>query len=58
MVYLNIPDEFGYVLLIDVLIAVEIIMIGFIIPHGARKKVFTEKFMKENFERDHMQAFN
>lgn len=50
MVYLNLPDDFGYVLLIDVLIAMEIIIIGFVIPQGARKKVFTEKFMKEHFE--------
>lgn len=58
MVYLNLPDEFGYVLLIDVLIALEIIIIGFVIPQGARKKVFTEQFMKEHFETEHMQAFN
>lgn len=41
MVYLHLSDDFGYVLLIDVLIAFEIIVIGFIIPTHARKKFFT-----------------
>ncbi len=44
-------------MLIDVLLALEIIMIGFIIPHGARKKVFTEKFLKDNFGKEHTEAF-
>lgn len=41
MVYLHLPDEFGYVLLVDVLIAVEILVIGFALPMSARKKAFT-----------------
>lgn len=43
------PDTYGYVLLICVIIAFELLVIGFLIPMGARKKAFTEEFMKENF---------
>ena len=41
MAALSIPNDYGYVLLIAVLIAFEIIVIGFLIPMGARKKSFT-----------------
>lgn len=58
MVYLHLPDEFGYVLLIDTLIAFEIIIIGFIFPTRARGKAFTQEFMKQHFEKDHQDAFN
>ncbi len=44
-------------MLVCVLIAFEILIIGFLIPMGARKKVFTEQFMKDNFGKEHMEAF-
>ena len=49
MTYLQLPDTFGYVLLIDALIAFQIIIIGFVVPMGSRKKVFTEEFLRDNF---------
>lgn len=42
----SLPDTYGYVLLICILIAFEILAIGFIIPMGARKKSFSEQFMR------------
>ena len=36
----------------------EIIIIGFVIPMGTRHKIFTPEFMKDNFAKEHMEAFN
>lgn len=43
---LSIPAEYGYTLLSTVLLAFEIIIIGFVIPMSARKRAFTEEFLK------------
>ena len=58
MAFNALADEYGYVLLVCVLIAFEIIVIGFLIPSFARKKTFTEEWMKENFGQEHREALN
>ncbi len=51
------PDTYGYVLLICVIIGFELLLIGFLIPGSARRKTFTESFMKDNFGQAHREAF-
>ena len=45
----SIPQEYGWVLLSACIMGFSVIIMGFIFAHGARSKVFTEEFMKENF---------
>jgi hypothetical protein len=42
MTLITLPDTYGYVMLVTVCIGLELIIIGFVIPQGARKKVFTK----------------
>ena len=51
----TLPSTFGWVIIAGVLIGLEIILIGFVIPGGARK-VFTKEFMEEHFGEEHKNA--
>lgn len=50
---LNLPVEFGWVLLSAVLMGLSCIVVGFIFAGGARGKVFTEQYLKENYGTEH-----
>ena len=52
----TLPDNYGLPMLSAVCLAFECIMIGFLIPGGARKKVFNKKFLKDNFDEVHFRA--
>lgn len=52
----SLPTAYGYVLIIGVVIALEILMIGFIFPGRARGELFTKEFMEEHFGADHKAA--
>ena len=52
-VVFSMPDTYGYVLLVAVIIALEIIIIGFALPGSMRGKIFTKEFMEENFGKEH-----
>lgn len=54
-VNLALPDTFGYVIIAGVLIGLQIILVGFLIPGGARK-VFTKEFMEQHFGEEHKNA--
>lgn len=45
----NLPEDYGWVLLVASIMALSCILIGFIFAGGARSKAFTEEFMKTNF---------
>ncbi len=48
---------YRYVALTATLILFHYTMTGFLVPGGVRGKVFTEEFMKENFETEHERHF-
>ena len=50
------PANYGYVLIVAAVIALEILLIGFIFPGRVRGTVFTEEFMKQNFGAEHKTA--
>ena len=52
----TLPDTFGYVLLAAVLLALEVLVIGFAFPGKVRGQVFTEEFLKNNFGEQHKEA--
>jgi cytochrome b len=52
-VALSLPSTYGYVLLVAVLMGLQILLWGFIFSGGARKKAFTQEFMKDNFGQVH-----
>jgi len=54
-VALSLPSSFGYVIIVEALIAIEIILIGFVVPAGARK-VFSKEFLERHFGEEHKQA--
>lgn len=56
-VVFSMPDTYGYVLLVAVIISLEIIVIGFAFPGRARGKFFTKEFMEQHFGEEHKQAF-
>lgn len=41
----TLSNDFGYVVIVGVFIGLELLLIGFLIPGGARK-VFTKEFME------------
>jgi hypothetical protein len=42
-------SDYGYVMLVCAFIALEIIVIGFVLPMSKRRKIFSQEWMKENF---------
>jgi uncharacterized membrane protein YecN with MAPEG domain len=50
------PDTYGYVLIVAALIALELLLIGFIVAGGARGKYFTKEFMERHFGEAHREA--
>ena len=53
MVNLVIPEHYGQVLLVIVMIAMECQLTAYFIIPPARAKVFNKKFMMENFGEEH-----
>jgi hypothetical protein len=53
---LALSADYGYVLIVAVAIAFEILLIGFLFPGKLRGEIFTEDFMKTNFGDDHRAA--
>jgi len=51
----TLPSTYGWVIIVGALIALEIILIGLIIPSGARQ-VFTKEFLEEHFGEEHRKA--
>ncbi len=52
----SLSSDYGYVLLASVLLAFELLLIGFLFPGRVRGEVFTEEYMKKNFGEDHRAA--
>lgn len=46
---LNIAPEFGYALITAVLVGFECLLIGFLFPGRLRSKIFSKKYLEENF---------
>ena len=55
---LSLSTDFGYVLVAIAVLAIEVFLIGFIMPGRIRGKVFTKEFMEKNFGSEHKDAFN
>ena len=53
---LPITSDYGYVLIVAVAIAFEILLIGFAFPGKVRGEIFTEEYMKSNFGEEHRKA--
>lgn len=51
----TLPSEYGWVLIIATVLAVELLFIGFA-AGGKRTEFFSEDFMKENFGEEHRKA--
>lgn len=49
----TLPSEYGYVLIVGVVLAFEVLLIGFLFPGKIRGEIFTEEFMKTNFGDEH-----
>lgn len=56
MIFIGLTSQFGWVFLTAVVLAFECLLIGMLFAGGARRKVFTEEFMKRNFEREHTEV--
>ena len=52
----TLPDTYGYVLIVAVVIALEVLLIGFAFPGKIRGEVFTEEYLKNNFGQQHKEA--
>lgn len=52
----NLPPEYGWVLLCAAVMGFSIILIGFLFPGRARGKIFTETYMKQNFGAEHLRV--
>ena len=52
----TIPNDYGYVLIVGCCIALEILLIGFIVAGGARNKVFNKDFLEKHFGEQHKEA--
>ena len=57
MVNIGLDADFGYVIVAAIAISFECIVIGFLVPGRWRGKVFTKKFMEENFGIEHKRVF-
>lgn len=55
-ILLDLPVEYGWVLLCAALMGLSCILIGFVFAGGARAKVFTEDYLKENFGAEHLRV--
>lgn len=55
-VQITLSSDYGWVVLVAVLLALEIVAIGFIFPGRARSKCFTKEFMELNFGQEHKQS--
>jgi uncharacterized membrane protein YecN with MAPEG domain len=53
---MTVPDTYGYVLLVAVIIAFEIILIGFLFPGRTRGRVFNKEFLEKHFGEEHKNA--
>lgn len=50
---LTIPTEYGWVLIVAAVLALEILLIGFAFPGKLRGEYFTKEFMEEHFATEH-----
>jgi hypothetical protein len=48
-VTVNLPNEYGYVLLCAAIMGFSILLVGFFIAGRVRGKIFTEAYLKQNF---------
>jgi hypothetical protein len=53
---LTIPSEYGYVLIVAVLLGLELVIIGFAIAGAARRKAFPKEFLDKHFGEEHKKA--
>lgn len=56
MIYIALTSHFGWVLLAAAALAMECVLIGMLLAGSARRKTFTEDFLKRNFEQEHTAA--
>ena len=56
-VTLTMPDTYGWVLMAGAILALELLLIGFICAFGARFSYFNRDFMEKNFGEEHKEAF-
>ena len=53
---LNLPAEFGWVLLTALLMGLSCILIGFFFAGRVRGQIFTQEYLKENFGAEHQRV--
>ena len=53
----SIPSEYGHVLLVSVVIALQCSLIGYLVAGLKRVRLFTKAFMEKNFAEEHKKAF-
>jgi glutathione S-transferase len=53
---ITIPSEYGWVLIVAAILALEILIIGFAFPGKLRGEYFTKEFMEEHFATEHKQT--
>ena len=46
---MELPDHYGIVLLMELLISLQIFLLGFIVTITARKNAFNKEYMQEHF---------
>ena len=56
--HIDLPDNYGYVLLASVCVALQCYLVGFTIAQGKRRKYFTKEFLDQNFGEEHKKEFN
>lgn len=54
---LTLPENYGFVLLSAVAVALQCYLVGFTIAQGKRRKYFNEEFLQKNFGEEHKKAY-
>ena len=55
-IQIALQQNYGYVIIVGVLIGFQVLLIGFLFPGRARGQLFTEEYMKKHFGQEHINA--
>ncbi|CAG9325812.1 unnamed protein product [Blepharisma stoltei] len=55
---MDVPDDYGWVIFIEILIAFQLTLFTYVFVSPSRLKTFTPRFMKENFTEEFIEAFH
>ena len=54
---MEVPDLYGWVLLLDIIIAFFCFIVGFVVVGPVRSKTFSKEYLLDNFKEEFQQTF-